>query len=163
MAKKTKRSFTGSRKKVPFTVETTLTDAEALVALSQMDGDFAKDCAFEIGKLAQGMKAREVLVAWGFKLAEEGPRKSAVAVQLPVAVLNRVAFRKPLKTLTPAGNPVVIRLCGPKSKNEGSYSITNGGAFGSPENAFYGYATPAGEWKPTSATPEGIVKFLTTD
>ena len=158
----TTRTFQGSRKKVPFTVKTTMTDEAAIKILAKIEGDFASDCAFEIARMREGMKAKEVLVAWGFKLASEGPRKSA-AVVLPAGVLARVAFRKPLKALTPAGNPVVVRLCGPRSKHEGSYSITNGGAFGSPENAFYGYATPEGEWKPTSATPEGIVDFLTKE
>jgi hypothetical protein len=162
MAKKVKRVFHGKRKGVPFEIETTLTNAAAIKILGKIPGEFAEDCAYEITLLEGGHTAKPSLVAWGFRLAKEGPPAAAGPVQLSAGVLARVMCRKPLKALTPAGNPVLVRLCGDRSKHVGKYAITNGGDYGSDAAAFYGYASPAGKWTPTRMTPEGVVEFLKT-
>ena len=81
MAKKAKkRSFEGKRKGVSFTHETTQTNAEAIEKLNAQDSTFAADCAFAIAKMERGMKYRENLVAWGFRLADEPPSRFPVRI-----------------------------------------------------------------------------------
>jgi len=151
------RTFTGSRKGVPFTVETTMNDAECLAHLATIPGKFSEDCAFEIGKLKHaGLRSKETLVAWGFKLAEEKANPPKGVTFDPKVIGKFIAARRPLR-FERDGLRFEVGFCGPASKQSGSYRITNGERYGSPYQAFYGYITPAGEWKPTrAATPEVV-------
>ena len=165
MAKQIERTFTGSRKGVAFTVTSRMTDEQVTAHLTAIGGKFAEDCAFEVGKLKHaGLRTKETLVAWGFKLAEERANPPKGIMFDPAMLARFVVARRPLRFQSD-GNSFEVGFCGPASKQSGSYRITNGEKYGSPYQAFYGYITPAGEWKPTrAATPEvvnAIVSMLT--
>jgi hypothetical protein len=157
--------YDGKGKKADFNVTSTLSDEEAIDALTGGEGitpgteaeSFPEKCAFEIHKAMNGFRARDNMIAWGFKLAEEGVNPPG-GVTLSPFVLANCKFRKPLNGETD-GEPFKVALCGPKSKHFGDYCITDGGPFRS--NRFYGYATPSGEWTPTRATPESVITKLT--
>ena len=164
--KPTTRVFEGTKRKVPFRVETILTDSEAIAILRATDKKFPNDCADHIeimgmsGKIK--MKPKMNLVAWGFRLAGEPP--SAEAFTLPSKVLGMVAYRRPLSfTVTDDHGEdfdVKIACHGANSKYEGQYLITDGGDW--PANAFYGRAQSDGLWKPTGITPACVVDAIKT-
>ena len=147
------------RRKPSFEVRTALTDAEAMALLRGEGSEFALDCANEIDKMSRSFEHKANLVAWAFKLAERIANPPPT-VSLSGAIRGMVRFRKPLKGMAD-GNPFKVSLCGANSRHAGSYSITDGGPFGS--NQFYGYAKPDGTWTPTQATPEAIVAALTKE
>ena len=79
-----------------------------------------------------------------------------VTLTLPESILKRVKPRHPMAFV--AGTfPVHIRQCGSQSKHSGKFQITDGTGFG---GAFYGYATPEGEWTPTRATPPEVIEAI---
>jgi hypothetical protein len=141
-------------------VVTELSNSDAIASLKVIGGDFASDCAIEIAKLDYpGMRFKDILVAWGFKLAEEKANPVKGVTFSPAVLKRYIRARKPL-AFERDGNTVVVGFCGPASKHSGSYRVTNGQPFGSPTNAFYGYITPAGEWKPTRAATPEIVEIV---
>jgi hypothetical protein len=157
----TEREFSGSGKRSgPFTLKSTLTDDECIAALGGIDKPetFEGKCAFEVHKQANGFGGRENMIAWAFRMAENIVNPPP-GVMLSETVRGMVAFRRPLKGEVD-GEAFKVSLCGPNSKHMGSYSITDGEAFGS--NRFYGYAEPDGMWRPTQKTPESVVKKLTS-
>jgi hypothetical protein len=126
-----------------------------------MKRDFAITCAdhIELMELASTRKLpisyKPNLVAWGFRLIEDDANR--VTLTLPEKLRDRVAFRKPLAFVAGGEYPVTIRVCGVNSKHHGKYQITDGTGFG---GAFYGYASPDGEWSPTRSTPDAVVKEI---
>jgi hypothetical protein len=161
--------YDGSRKgKASFEVKTTMSDERAIELLTDgkgiapdMPDDFNHKCAFEIHKAAGGFRASDVLLAWGFRNAEKLAEGPTPTVKLSKKIRDIVAFRKPLKGETD-GHPYKVALCGPNSRHQGSYAITDGGPFR--EGEFYGYAKKAGrsfEWTPRRETPEALIAFLT--
>jgi hypothetical protein len=162
MAKK--RVFEGTKKKVPFTIETTLTDAAAIKILrerSKVDDDFMAQCADAIeisGMKNVKVKVKPNLLAWGFRMASETGTAHESFV-LPDKIRNMVQYRKPLN-FEVAGFSVKIAKAGERSKYTDMYTITDGGEFRN--NKFYGRATVDGTWLPTRETPEEVVNAIKT-
>lgn len=151
---KATRTFTGTgRKTGEFTVETTLTDAEAIEVLRSRDNQFAQDCADHIELESMGLKARANLVAWGFRLCEQKDETVTISPKL----LKLVRFRKPVSGEV-NGEPFKLQLHGPGSKHAGQYMITDGEKW--PGNRFYGRATAEGQWRVTADTPACVVERL---
>ena len=154
-----KRTFQYDGKRRSVNVTTNLTDAKAIKLLGGFDGaGFQAECAFEINKMKNGHKAREGLVAWGFKIAHDlaHPVKPCV---LSDALQRRVFYRKPLNQLSDDGYPFKVTQCGPRSKHHGKYQIGDGGEY--PRAEFYGYADgETGEWKPTNSCPKSVIEAL---
>lgn len=160
--KKNERTFEGtSRKAGAFEVTTSLTNSEAVTQLRAMGNDFASDCADHIELMEMGetrklpVKYRANLVAWGFRLIDDVVNR--IVLTLPASITERVRYRKPMAFAAAGDLPVHIRQCGPDSKHEGKYQITDGTGFG---GAFYGFASPDGEWSPTRATPKAVVEAI---
>lgn len=153
------RTFKHVGKRNTVEVTTELTDAQAIKLLGGYEGDsFNAKCAFEINKMAQGYKAKDALVAWGFMNAHDNQNPTTVRV-LAAEMRERVRTRRPL-TGEVAGFPFKVAQCGPRSRHCGKYTITGSGVY--PNVAFYGHADEhTGEWKPTTATPEEIIAELT--
>lgn len=164
---KTERTFTGTRKGgATFEVVTSMSDAECLALLATIPGKFSEDCAFEVGKLKhEGVRPKATLIAWGFRIAEEKAHPPKGITFDPKVIGAFIKARRPLR-FTRDGMSFDVGFCGPASKYSGSYRITNGQPYGSPDQAFYGYITPSGEWKPTrAASPEvvnAVVAMLTS-
>ena len=151
------RSFEGTRKGAAFTIETKLTDDEAIKAIGGFDGSgFKPDCAFEIHRMAAGGNFKSHLVAWGFRMAEEALNPK-VEITLSKKLRDLVRFRKPYSWITKEGEVIHIRLSGPNSRHAGKYALTNGMPFRDSSQKFYGFATPKGKWTPTHVTPEAVV------
>jgi hypothetical protein len=160
--------YDGRGRKADFNVSTKLTDAEAIDHLTGGKGitpgtddeTFQEKCAFEINKQANGFRARENMVAWGFKLAEEKAYPRAVLTINP-DVAQTVRFRKPLYGEV-EGEPFKIQLAGPNSRHCGSLLITDGGPFR--KNRYYGRADQNDKgtftWKPTRETPACVIAKL---
>lgn len=160
------RTFTGTRKGVAFEVRTKLTDEQAVETLRKMNPEgvgFIEDCAFEIQKMRNKLRYRDNLVAWGFRMAEEkiNGRTGEGTVTFDGAKLAKVIrARKPLR-FEREGRNYLIAYCGEGSKNHGSFRITNGEAFGSPNNRFFGMINPKGEWKLARAVTDEIKHDVT--
>lgn len=159
------RVFEGTRKGQPFTVTTSLTDAQAIEVLRVGGSEgFAADCAAQIELMGLAkernlpIKVRMNLVAWGFRMAEE--KLNRVTLTLHPSYLSRVAFRRPL-TFAVGDEVVSISICGSTSKHAGKYRVSNGQPFGSPDQKFYGFADPNGTWAATKVTPSTVVEALT--
>lgn len=166
--KQTMRTFEGTRKTKPFTVETTLTDGEAIEILkggtNNPADSFNNKCADAIeitamlaAKPSLKIKVSSNLVAWGFRIAEDTVNR--VTITLPEALTSLVAHRRPV-TFEVAGYPVKIMQHGENSKHCGQYMITDGNPW--PNNEFYGRATPSGEWTPTRATSKEVIEAIRT-
>ena len=168
MAKKTTRTFEGTNRAGKVLSHTTsLTDLQAMNTLEDIKGEgekFHLDCAFEILKMSRGRKGNPLLVAWGFKLADEilNPPKP---LRLSEAIRACVRERRPLRDMVEAENgagsfPFKVSITTSQNKHgAGHYLITDDGEW--PRNTFYGMASPQGEWKPTRATPQVIIEELT--
>lgn len=175
--------YDGSRKgKRSFTVETELTDLEAINLLASKAKDakmtdrernefiaqdsFVATCAFELNKLSQGFKVRDNLIAYAFKLAEEAANP-VKPLRISAKVQGVVAHRRPLRDEA-EGKPFKVSLCGSRSKRSGHIAISDDAPWGT-GGCFYGYAKPVTgqkgvthyEWLPTRSTPEAIIKALT--
>ncbi len=153
------RKFEGTCKGDPFTVETTLTNDQAVAALRASGNDFNLNCADHV-EIEGSRFAKPNLIAWGFRKAEaliNAPEPTT----LSEAVRKIVKFKKPLKIM--AGDyPVKVSLAGPNSKHHGRYLIGNGGVFRHPDSRFYGYGDPDGSWTPRDETPAEVIEALTS-
>jgi hypothetical protein len=127
------------------TIETTLTDGEALEALAQVPGSFAADLRSKARRY--GLSRDQF--AWVHKLAIEHQAKTAGAATPGAS--TRPAFPGIAKLFRHAaehktypkvhlmmadGTQLRLSLCGSKSKYAGSITLTDGGSY--PNNKFYG-------------------------
>jgi hypothetical protein len=155
--KRTFETVHGGRKP-DFSVETTLTDEEAIKLLGGYEGqDFNAKCAFAIHTNSKGYRTNPNLLAWAFRKAEEKANPPE-ALTLNADILSMVACRRPLRGEVD-GFPFKVQKCGDRSAYAGMYNITDDGEY--PRNKFYGRATKDGEWSPTAITPAAVIKKLT--
>lgn len=89
---------------------------------------------------------------------EAAPRESFPGlVTLFNAASGNLKFPK-LHLTTEAGDPVVVSLAGPNSRNPGWLNVTDGGPFG--DNRFYGRIQPDGTSALCKNVPEDVVAVL---
>ena len=94
---------------------------------------------------------------WVVKLVAEAsaPKPEAVAVGDMtglIALFGKAAAKlkhPKIRLALPAGDPVVLSVAGPASKNPGSINITDGGPYGA--NVWYGRVDALGCWHPSKA------------
>lgn len=146
------------------TVETTMTDAEALAVLRSLEepSSFAADL---VRKHERYGLSHDQMV-WVHVLACEAvtPAEEPEAVQLPeiVALLARAreaGLKWPkIRLQTQAGDRVVLSLAGERAREPGSVNVTDGGPYG--DNVWYGRISTGGAFTPSRKATEEITALL---
>ncbi len=130
-------------------------DAAAVLAQSNNRSEFARDLIL----LQSRNRLSDVQRAWLHKLATEttGRGVQAVVAGLNLAsivtLMDRAAAaqkRAPkIRLTTPHGDPVVLSRATERSKAPGTVRISNGAAYGSPNNQFFGAVNRDGSVSPS--------------
>jgi len=157
------------------TVETNLTNDEALVIVQELPGQFAQDLASKEKKY--GLSHDQWV--WVHVLAitkvqavdtcnEAGwLQKSTVKVGFEVYdIVSRMTSARETKGIkfpkivleTEDGQTVALSLAGAKSKSPGTVNVTDGEKY--PNNKFFGRITLDGYWAPTSKADEKVVELV---
>ena len=140
--------------------ETEFTDAEAIAALSEVPGQFARDLIRHNGEGRLSAKQWD----WVHKLANDagnpGPEERPLeAVRGLIDRAFDAGLQYPKINLeTIEGLPVRLSRAGDRSRAPGVIHVTDGKPFG--ENQFYGSINLDGVWRPTRNTPPEVLGFL---
>lgn len=155
------RTLTSTKGK---TVETNLTDAEALRVLGENKNTSAFGCDLVRKAEKYGLSADQNV--WVHVLAAElsSETDAQATVNLAPIVMYLTAARGAgikwprIRLVTADMRPVVLSLAGSRAKQPGTANITDGGPYG--ENQWYGRVALDGDLESSREIDEGIVEIL---
>lgn len=145
-------------------IQTTMTDAEALVALRSLSSEFAHDLIVKSRSQKFGLSAGQNYWAHKLVLDATRPKAAGVSIGSMAGIMQLFNTAKqhlnyPKIRLSLNGATVQLSLAGARASMPGTINVTDGGKYGA--STFYGRIAKDGTFQGRNGVPTGLVDLLT--